>query len=63
MKLSNLLVAALASLVSAKEKPQEVNILAAQGLQKLQVYLSKNGYPSPKTCTLDNVAVRREWSV
>jgi tyrosinase len=61
MKLSNVLVAALASVASAKDKPQEVNALAAQGLHALEAYYSKNALPSPKKCTLDNVAVRREW--
>jgi tyrosinase len=63
MKLSNVLVAALASVASAKDKPQEVDALAAQGLHKLEAYYSKNALPSPRTCTLDNVAVRREWWV
>ncbi|KAH7092283.1 hypothetical protein FB567DRAFT_576707 [Paraphoma chrysanthemicola] len=62
MKIAHFLVAAIAGIASAKDRPQEVNILAAQGLLKLQEFVSKNGYPSPKTCTLNNVAVRREWS-
>jgi tyrosinase len=61
MKFSNVLVAALASVASAKDKPYEVDVLAAQGLHKLEAYYSKNDLPNPKTCTLDNVAIRREW--
>ena len=61
MKLSSVLLAALFTAVSAKHKPQEVDSLAAQGLHKLEAYYSKNALPNPKTCTLDNVAVRREW--
>jgi tyrosinase len=63
MKLSNLLAVTLATTASAKSKPQEVDSLAAQGLHKLEAYYSKNALPTPKKCTLDNVAVRREWLV
>ncbi|KAI4649041.1 uncharacterized protein J4E78_008559 [Alternaria triticimaculans] len=64
MKLPNVLVAALASTISAKnkDKPNEVDDLAAEGLHRMQAYYSENPLPSPGECTLDNVAVRRDWS-
>ncbi|KAH4102311.1 hypothetical protein HBI81_009010 [Parastagonospora nodorum] len=40
----------------------EVDALAAQGVFNLGLHIAQNGYPSPKTCTLENIAVRREWS-
>jgi len=63
MKLSNVLLAALASTGSAKnkDKPNEVDTLAAEGLHEMQAYYSENPLPSPGKCTLDNVAVRRDW--
>lgn len=66
MKLSNVLATALTSLTNASctnttDKPQEVSVLAAEGLRRLQAYYSNNTLPNPETCTLDNVAVRREW--
>jgi len=63
MKLSKVLLAALASTASAKNigKPNEVDALAAESLHRMQAYYSKNPLPSPGTCTLDNVAVRRDW--
>ena len=63
MKLSHVLLAALASTVSAsnKDKPNEVDALAAESLHRMQAYYSENPLPSPGTCTLDNVAVRRDW--
>ena len=39
----------------------EVDALAAQGVFNLGLHIAQNGYPSPKTCTLENIAVRREW--
>lgn len=66
MKLSHVLATALASTTNASytnttNKPQEVNALAAEGLRRLQAYYSNKTLPNPQTCTLDNVAVRREW--
>lgn len=61
MKLSNVLLIVLTSVANAKKKPEEVDALAAKGLHNLEAYYSKNALPSPKKCTLDNVAVRREW--
>lgn len=60
MKLSNILPAGLIGSASAV-KFMEVDQLAAQGMFKLGLHVAQNGYPSPKTCTLDNVAIRREW--
>ncbi|KAI4682793.1 uncharacterized protein J4E84_007258 [Alternaria hordeiaustralica] len=64
MKLSNVLSMALASTTGAKSigKPNEVDSLAAESLHRMQTYYSENPLPSPGTCTLDNVAVRRDWS-
>jgi len=63
MKLSNFLIGALASTASAtnKDKPHEVDALAAESLHRMQAYYSENPLPSPGTCTLNNVAVRRDW--
>jgi len=63
MKLFHVLLAALASTASAesKDKPNEVDSLAAESLHRMQAYYSENPIPSPGTCTLDNVAVRRDW--
>jgi tyrosinase len=63
MKLSNILIAALAGVATAKKKnrPHEVDVLAAEGLKRLEAYYTENPLPSPGTCTMDNVAVRREW--
>lgn len=41
----------------------ETDILAAAGLAKLGLHVALNGYPNPEKCTLENVAVRREWYV
>lgn len=60
MKLSNVLVAGLASSANAL-KFQENDLLAAEGMLKLGIHLAKNGLPAPGTCTLDKVSVRREW--
>lgn len=60
MKLSITFIAGLASSAIAV-KFMEVDSLAAQGMFNLGLNIAKNGYPSPKTCTLENVAVRREW--
>jgi len=63
MKLSTALLVAVASTASAKNnnKPNEVDALAAESLHRMQIYYSENPLPSPGTCTLDNVAVRRDW--
>jgi tyrosinase len=60
MKLSNILVAGLAS--GADALKFQVNVaLAAEGMLKLSIHLAKNGVPAPGTCTLDKVSIRREW--
>jgi len=63
MKLSNILSMALASTTGAKSigKPNEVDSLAAESLHRMQAYYYENPLPTPGTCTLDNVAVRRDW--
>jgi tyrosinase len=63
MKLFNVMIVVLAGIVGTDKKPEEVNALAAQGLHNLKAYYSKNSLPSPKKCTLNNVAVLREWLV
>lgn len=42
-------------------KFMEVDALAAQGVFNLGLHIAQNGNSSPKTCTLENIAVRREW--
>lgn len=37
-----------------------IDALAAKGVLNLGVHIAEEGYPSPKTCTLKNAAVRRE---
>jgi hypothetical protein len=37
-----------------------IDALAAQGVLNLGFHIAEEGYPSPKTCTLKNAAVRRE---
>lgn len=59
MKISTYLNVALAG--SASAKFMENDQLAAEGMIKLGIHLAKNGIPSPGTCTLDKVSVRREW--
>lgn len=59
MKISTYLGIALAGSTSAKF--MENDHLAAEGMTKLAIHLTKNGIPSPGTCTLDKVSVRREW--
>jgi tyrosinase len=44
-------------------KFQENDALAAKGMTNLAAHVAKNGYPAPEKCTLQNVAVRREWLV
>jgi tyrosinase len=62
MKLSTILTAGLVGTVEGI-KFMEVDALAAQGMFNLGLNVAINGLPSPKTCNLKNVAVRREWSV
>jgi hypothetical protein len=40
----------------------ETDILAAKALFNLATYTAQHGYPSG-SCTLQNVAIRREWYV
>ena len=37
------------------------DLLAAEGMLKLGIHVAVKGLPSPGTCTLDNVSIRREW--
>jgi tyrosinase len=41
----------------------ENDALAAEALAKLTTNVAQHGYPNAEECTLDNVAVRKEWSV
>ncbi|CBX97525.1 hypothetical protein IAQ61_007066 [Plenodomus lingam] len=61
MKLGNILLSGLVGSTGAV-KFMEVDSLAAEGMFKLGMHIAENGYPSPKTCTLKNAAIRREWS-
>lgn len=63
MRFSTIAAATLLGSVSATHKLEESDKLAAKGLENLQLYTAQHGLPSPDTCTLENVAVRREWYV
>jgi tyrosinase len=39
----------------------ETDALAVQGVFNLGLYIAKNGYPNEDQCTLEDVALRREW--
>lgn len=62
-----LLFSAVSALVAAPRDSTNtpylglVDFLAAEGLFNLGLYVATHGYPS-QSCTLENVAVRREWS-
>ncbi|KAF2018019.1 Di-copper centre-containing protein [Aaosphaeria arxii CBS 175.79] len=60
MRSSFLAAAALISCTFAKTF--EYDILADQGFANLKLHVSQKGFPSPETCTWENVAKRREWS-
>jgi tyrosinase len=66
MKFSSVVTAALAGGVVAvpfeSRATFESDALAKQGAANLAAYVKKNGYPNAK-CTLENVAVRKEWYV
>ena len=62
MRLFEIAVVAFASGVSAV-KQTEHDKLAARGLEKLRADIARNGYPNPEKCTMENVAVRKEWCV
>lgn len=62
MRLIEIAAVALAGSASAF-KITEHDKLAALGLKNLKNDVEKNGYPSPGQCTLENVAVRKEWYV
>lgn len=64
MKASQIFTTGLISSVNAV-KHMEIDVLAAKGMQNLRLHVeaAKNGSSSPQTCTLENAAVRREWSV
>ena len=64
MKLGNVcaLLFTIAAPTSAGAlKLLEHDILAAEGVFKLGFHLAANGLPSPGTCTLDKLSIRREW--
>ncbi|KAF2186462.1 Di-copper centre-containing protein [Zopfia rhizophila CBS 207.26] len=67
MKYSSLAAIALIGSVGAAPLEArtflEVDGLAVQGVFNLGMYIAKNGYPNPKKCTLENVAVRKEWGL
>jgi tyrosinase len=62
MRFSKTAVVALIGVVSAVKSTGH-DKLAALGLINVGRDVAKNGYPSPGTCTLENVAVRKEWYV
>ncbi|KNG48656.1 Di-copper centre-containing protein [Stemphylium lycopersici] len=62
MRLIEIAAVALAGSASAF-KITEHDKLAALGLENLKNDVEKNGYPSPGQCTLENVAVRKEWAL
>ncbi|KAF1837597.1 Di-copper centre-containing protein [Decorospora gaudefroyi] len=62
MLFSKLATGVLFSIVGA-QKLIEHDKLAASGLRNLEQYIKRNGVPSPGTCTMYNVAVRKEWSM
>ncbi|RAR08504.1 Di-copper centre-containing protein [Stemphylium lycopersici] len=62
MRLIEIAAVALAGSASAL-KITEHDKLAALGLENLRNDVEKNGYPSPGQCTLENVAVRKEWAL
>jgi tyrosinase len=41
----------------------ESDTLTAKASRNLDAYLAKKGYPNPKKCNKNNVAVRKEWYV
>ena len=64
MKLENLfalLLTIAAPTGAGALKLLEHELLAAEGVVKLKSHLAANGPPSPGTCTLDKLSVRREW--
>ena len=64
MKLENLfalLLTIAAPTGAGALKLLEHDILAAEGVLKLGFHLLANGLPSPGTCTLDKLSIRREW--
>jgi tyrosinase len=63
MRFSSITAAALIGGVSATFKFGEQEALAAAGVFNIGLNAALHGYPSPETCTLKNVAVRREWYV
>jgi tyrosinase len=62
MRFFEIAVVVLAGSASAF-KVTEYDKLAALGQENLKNDVEKNGYPSPGQCTLENVAVRKEWYV
>lgn len=68
MKISTLTATALVAGASASPVARlesrtllESDVLVAEGVFKLGLEVALNGYPDPEKCTLDNVAIRREW--
>jgi hypothetical protein len=60
MRLLPVAAAALIGSVSAI-KLTEHDKLANLGLQNVAKDVAKYGYPRPRTCTLKNAAVQKEW--
>ena len=61
MRFSTIATAAFIGGASATFKFGEQEALAAAGVFNIGLNAAVNGYPSPDTCTLKNVRVRREW--
>lgn len=61
MRFSSIAAATLIGSASATLKFGEQEALAANAVFNIGLDAALNGYPSPNTCTLKNVAIRREW--
>lgn len=61
MRFFSIAAAALIGSANAAFKFGEQEALAANAAFNIGLDAALNGYPSPGTCTLENVAVRREW--
>lgn len=61
MRFCTIATAALIGSASTTFKFGEQEALAANAVFNIGLNAVQNGYPSPSTCTLKNVAVRREW--
>jgi hypothetical protein len=61
MKLSHVAAIALISAASANVTDMGQDTIVAQGLFKPGQHIGANGYPEPKTCTVEKARGRREW--